>query len=54
MAELNANIPEGELTEKWTKLRSSMPLVNPSNKRSIEIIVVGSGLGRCFGSSYPC
>lgn len=44
MAELNANIPEGELTEKWTKLRSSMPLVNPSNKRSIEIIVVGSGL----------
>ncbi|MBG6235161.1 succinate dehydrogenase / fumarate reductase flavoprotein subunit [Pedobacter sp. CAN_A7] len=44
MAELNAHIPEGDLTEKWTKLRSSMPLVNPSNKRSIEIIVVGSGL----------
>jgi len=44
MAEFNAHIPEGELTEKWTKLRSSMPLVNPANKRSIEIIVVGSGL----------
>jgi succinate dehydrogenase / fumarate reductase flavoprotein subunit len=44
MADMNANIPEGQLTEKWTKLRSSMPLVNPANKRSIEIIVVGSGL----------
>ncbi|AMQ00766.1 Succinate dehydrogenase [Pedobacter cryoconitis] len=44
MADFNANIPEGELTVKWTKLRSSMPLVNPANKRSIEIIVVGSGL----------
>jgi len=44
MADFNSNIPEGQLTEKWTKLRSSMPLVNPANKRSIEIIVVGSGL----------
>jgi succinate dehydrogenase / fumarate reductase flavoprotein subunit len=44
MADINANIPEGLLTEKWTKLRSSMPLVNPANKRSIEIVVVGSGL----------
>jgi len=44
MADFNSNIPEGELTVKWTKLRSSMPLVNPANKRSIEIIVVGSGL----------
>ena len=44
MAELNANIPEGELTVKWTKLKSSVALVNPSNKRSIEIVIVGSGL----------
>jgi succinate dehydrogenase / fumarate reductase flavoprotein subunit len=44
MSDLNANIPEGELTEKWTKFRSSVPLVNPSNKRSIEVIIVGSGL----------
>jgi succinate dehydrogenase / fumarate reductase flavoprotein subunit len=44
MSDLNSNIPEGELTEKWTKFRSSVPLVNPSNKRSIEIIIVGSGL----------
>ncbi|MEJ7557259.1 MAG: fumarate reductase/succinate dehydrogenase flavoprotein subunit [Pedobacter sp.] len=44
MSELNSNIPEGELTGKWTKFRSSVPLVNPSNKRSIEIIIVGTGL----------
>jgi succinate dehydrogenase / fumarate reductase flavoprotein subunit len=44
MSDLNSNIPEGELTEKWAKFRSSVPLVNPSNKRSIEIIIVGSGL----------
>jgi succinate dehydrogenase / fumarate reductase flavoprotein subunit len=44
MSEMNSNIPEGELTGKWTKFKSSVPLVNPSNKRSIEVIIVGSGL----------
>jgi succinate dehydrogenase / fumarate reductase flavoprotein subunit len=44
MSDLNSNIPEGELTEKWTKFKSSVPLVNPSNKRTIEVIIVGSGL----------
>ncbi len=41
---LNSNIPEGKLEEKWVKYKSSVPLVNPANKRNIEIIVVGSGL----------
>jgi len=44
MSDINSNIPEGELTEKWTKFKSSVPLVNPSNKRTIEVIIVGSGL----------
>src|SRR6218665_2558151 len=44
MSAINSNIPEGELTTKWTKYKSSVPLVNPSNKRSLEVIVVGSGL----------
>lgn len=44
MSDINSNIPEGELTNKWTKFKSSVPLVNPSNKRTIEIIIVGSGL----------
>ncbi|MBW7845576.1 MAG: succinate dehydrogenase (quinone) flavoprotein subunit, partial [Bacteroidia bacterium] len=41
---LDAKIPEGSLEQKWTKYRSTVPLVNPANKRNIEVIVVGSGL----------
>jgi len=41
---LDAKIPEGPLSEKWTKYKSSVPLVNPANKRQLEIIVVGTGL----------
>lgn len=44
MAELNSNIPEGILADKWTKYKSTIALVNPANKRSLEVIVVGSGL----------
>jgi succinate dehydrogenase / fumarate reductase, flavoprotein subunit len=44
MSKLNSKVPAGELETKWTKYKSSVPLVNPANKRSIEIIVVGSGL----------
>lgn len=43
-SKLNSKIPEGTLEEKWTKYRSTVHLVNPANKRSLEIIVVGSGL----------
>ena len=43
-SKINAKIPEGTLEEKWTKYRSTVHLVNPANKRSLEIIVVGSGL----------
>jgi succinate dehydrogenase / fumarate reductase flavoprotein subunit len=44
MSKLDAKIPEGPLAEKWTRYRSSVPLVSPANKRNLEIIVVGSGL----------
>lgn len=44
MSKLNSKIPDGPLENKWTKYRSTVPLVNPANKRSIEILVVGSGL----------
>lgn len=44
MLKLDAKIPEGPLAEKWTKYRSTVPLVNPANKRSLEIIIVGTGL----------
>ena len=41
---LDAKIPEGPLEQKWTKYKSSVPLVNPANKRNLSIIVVGTGL----------
>jgi succinate dehydrogenase / fumarate reductase flavoprotein subunit len=41
---LDAKIPNGAIDEKWTKFKSSVPLVNPANKRNIEVIVVGTGL----------
>jgi succinate dehydrogenase / fumarate reductase flavoprotein subunit len=41
---IDAKIPDGQLSDKWTKFRSTVPLVNPANKRNIEIIVVGTGL----------
>lgn len=41
---LNSKIPEGPLENKWTKYRSTVPLVNPANKRNLDVIVVGSGL----------
>ncbi len=41
---LNAKIPEGPLTQKWTSHKFNMKLVNPSNRRKYNVIVVGSGL----------
>ncbi len=44
MTKLNSKIPEGELENKWRDYKSKVRLVNPANKRRIEVIVVGSGL----------
>ena len=41
---LDAKIPEGPLAEKWTNYKLSQKLVNPANKRKLDIIVVGTGL----------
>jgi succinate dehydrogenase / fumarate reductase flavoprotein subunit len=41
---IDSRIPKGDLAKKWTDYKSTCKLVNPANKRSIEIIVVGSGL----------
>ncbi len=42
--QLDSKIPEGPLSEKWKKYKSTVPLVAPNNKRRIEVIVVGTGL----------
>ena len=46
MAEkLISKIPEGPLSEKWTKHKTQIRVVSPANKRKMEVIVVGTGLG---------
>jgi len=41
---LNSNIPSGVLSEKWSKHKFDLNLVNPANKRKYTVIVVGTGL----------
>ncbi|MDH4157523.1 MAG: fumarate reductase/succinate dehydrogenase flavoprotein subunit [candidate division Zixibacteria bacterium] len=42
--DLDSKVPSGPLTEKWSKHRFEMKLVNPANKRKYSAIVVGTGL----------
>lgn len=47
----NSNIPEGPIDKKWSSYKSSMNLVNPANKRHIDVIVIGSGLAGGAGAA---
>ncbi len=44
MITLNAKIPEGPLEKKWTRYKAGAKLVNPANKKKLDIIVVGTGI----------
>lgn len=44
MGIMDSKVPSGPLAEKWTKYKNEIALVNPANKRNIDIIVVGTGL----------
>ena len=44
MASLDSKIPAGPLKDKWTNHKNNINLVNPANKRLIDVIVVGTGL----------
>jgi succinate dehydrogenase / fumarate reductase flavoprotein subunit len=41
---LDSMLPKGPLADKWTKHKNDINLVNPANKRNIDVIVVGTGL----------
>ncbi len=45
MNKLDSKIPKGPLAEKWSNYKNNQKLVNPANKRRLDIIVVGTGLG---------
>ena len=44
MATIDSKIPEGLVSEKWTNYKAHQKLVNPKNKRKLDVIVVGTGL----------
>ena len=41
---LDSKIPKGPIADKWTNYKNHINLVNPANKRNIDVIVVGTGL----------
>ncbi len=41
---LDSKIPQGDIDKKWTEYKGHVKLVNPANKRKLEVIVVGTGL----------
>ena len=44
MTKLDAKIPKGPLANKWSEYKASAKLVNPANRKKIDIIIVGTGL----------
>src|SRR5271167_2513000 len=44
MTDLNSKVPDGPLTQKWEHYKEHAKLVNPANKRKLEVIVIGTGL----------
>src|SRR5690554_70255 len=48
---MNAKIPEGPIDKKWTNHKNNINLVNPANKRNIDVIVVGTGLAGASAAS---
>lgn len=51
MINLDPKIPEGPLEEKWTKYKNTSRLINPANKKKIDIIIVGTGLSGAGAAS---
>ncbi len=53
MVKIDAKIPEGPIAQKWTNYKANQKLVNPANKRRLDIIVVGTGLaGAAAAASF--
>ncbi len=51
MSTIDSKIPEGPVAEKWTNYKAHQKLVNPANKRKLDIIVVGTGLAGASAAS---
>ena len=45
MAKLDSKVPAGPVAEKWSKHKSEIKVVSPANKRKLDVIIIGTGLG---------
>jgi succinate dehydrogenase / fumarate reductase flavoprotein subunit len=45
MANLESHVPQGPIEQKWSRHKADIKVVGPANKRKLDIIVVGTGLG---------
>jgi succinate dehydrogenase / fumarate reductase flavoprotein subunit len=51
MSTLDSKIPAGPLADKWTTHKNAIKVVNPANKRRIDVIVIGTGLAGASASA---
>jgi succinate dehydrogenase / fumarate reductase flavoprotein subunit len=51
MTQFNSKIPDGPLAQKWTRYKASVKLVNPANKKKLEVIIVGTGISGAAAAS---
>lgn len=51
MGKLDSKIPEGPLAQKWTRFKATTKLVNPANKKKLEVIIVGTGISGAGAAS---
>ncbi|HOW41605.1 MAG TPA: fumarate reductase/succinate dehydrogenase flavoprotein subunit [Bacteroidales bacterium] len=51
MGKLDSKIPDGPLAQKWTRFKATTKLVNPANKKKLEVIIVGTGISGAGAAS---
>jgi succinate dehydrogenase / fumarate reductase, flavoprotein subunit len=51
MDKVDVKIPDGPLALKWTKFKATAKLVNPANRKKLDIIVVGTGISGASAAS---
>ncbi len=51
MLKIESKVPQGPIAEKWTKYKGEIKIVSPANKRKLDIIIIGTGLGGASAAS---
>ncbi|MBP3332019.1 MAG: fumarate reductase/succinate dehydrogenase flavoprotein subunit [Tidjanibacter sp.] len=51
MLKIESKVPQGPIADKWTKYKGDIKIVSPANKRKLDIIIIGTGLGGASAAS---